>query len=696
MKVQLYINGIEAELFRDEVISLTSSIQKIKDIGKIFTDFSKGLTLPASPSTNKIFKHFHRSDISNSYDARFRTDAVIKLNGVDFKEGTIKLDNVVLKDNKPFSYNITFFGKTVLLKDLFGEDELSDLPLSVFNHNYTSNFIKAALTNGYVVNEVNQTLNQNTGDDAGDLIYPFISSDKKYYYSTDIDTNNKPPNNIYKADEVYDENYGIDYKSLKPAIRVLRIIEAIENKYNLEFSTDFFNYSNEAIKDLMLWLHRDKGTIFGGKIDKSVKFNLNEFAIDGADEVREADKNLLKTLADKDFLITYDVSSNAYKGNKFIVIDDLTQETLAEIDKVNGGGTINVIIKRDAAQPLIKPILYVEGEEVNVITATVTIKEGTFNFNADGITLSPSNITTRTFTFDNETNTASLAKELTVNSQMPKMKVMDFLTTIFKLFNLTAYYEDSTVIVKTLDDYYSDRNEYDITQYVDASTTKVEKSIIYSNIEFKFKDPKTFLTLNRSRIIGADYGSLLYEAEDGTFDGSAYKIEVGFEKMLFERMSDQFTRDLTTMGWGWMANENEEPTIGAPLLFYAVKEDASNGVMFNKSDISDLQTLTSYIRPSNSTGDRLHTLNFGSEIDEFDLQINANSLYKNYYNNTITEIYEKNARVLNITAYLPFSLLYKYKLNDTMILRGVKYKIDTIKTNLTNGKSELKLFTQFY
>ena len=41
-----------------------------------------------------------------------------------------------------------------------------------------------------------------------------------------------------------------------------------------------------------------------------------------------------------------------------------------------------------------------------------------------------------------------------VNAQMPKMKVIDFLTGLFKMFNLTALVEsDGTIYVDTLDEF---------------------------------------------------------------------------------------------------------------------------------------------------------------------------------------------------------------------------------------------------
>ena len=55
-QIQLYIQGERIDLFKDEIISLTQSIQNIKEPAKIFTEFSKTFTIPANKENNKIFK----------------------------------------------------------------------------------------------------------------------------------------------------------------------------------------------------------------------------------------------------------------------------------------------------------------------------------------------------------------------------------------------------------------------------------------------------------------------------------------------------------------------------------------------------------------------------------------------------------------------------------------------------------------
>lgn len=54
--LQLYIQNNKIDLFKDESVSITQTIQNVRDIAKIFTEFTKTFTLPAS---KKIIKYLN-------------------------------------------------------------------------------------------------------------------------------------------------------------------------------------------------------------------------------------------------------------------------------------------------------------------------------------------------------------------------------------------------------------------------------------------------------------------------------------------------------------------------------------------------------------------------------------------------------------------------------------------------------------
>ena len=70
VSLQLYVNGQQVELFEDESITLTQSIQDVRDIAKIFTEFTRQFSVPASKNNNRVFQHFYNQDIIDGIDAR--------------------------------------------------------------------------------------------------------------------------------------------------------------------------------------------------------------------------------------------------------------------------------------------------------------------------------------------------------------------------------------------------------------------------------------------------------------------------------------------------------------------------------------------------------------------------------------------------------------------------------------------------
>jgi hypothetical protein len=115
------------ELFEDEKISVTSSIQNINDISKIFTDYSQSFTIPASANNNEIFKHWYENSLDDAFDQRLRYDGYIEVDTQTFRIGRWQLESATIKNNRVEDYKITFYGDLKSLMDKFGEDKLNDV-----------------------------------------------------------------------------------------------------------------------------------------------------------------------------------------------------------------------------------------------------------------------------------------------------------------------------------------------------------------------------------------------------------------------------------------------------------------------------------------------------------------------------------------------------------------------------------------
>ena len=164
---------VQVDLMEEELITLTQVIQDVKSIDKVFTDFSKTFNLPASKTNNKLFQYWYNPDIEG-FDNQIMSNARIELNHFAFKEGKIRLESVVMRNGQPSLYKIIFFGSTVTLNDLIGEDKLQNLEwLNNFDHiNNTAN-VKSGLESG-----LNFTIGSVSYPDA--IIYPLLTHSQQY------------------------------------------------------------------------------------------------------------------------------------------------------------------------------------------------------------------------------------------------------------------------------------------------------------------------------------------------------------------------------------------------------------------------------------------------------------------------------------------------------------------------------------
>ncbi|MHC4946547.1 MAG: hypothetical protein ACYTG7_26360, partial [Planctomycetota bacterium] len=235
--IELYINNTRVDLFKDEsVVSITDSIQNVRDISKIYTAFSQQFNLPASKTNNKLFKHYYNYEIDNGFDARYKAPAEIKLNGVTYKTGKIRLNSVDLKDNTPYSYKVVFFGDTVELKD-----QLAELLLSSLDYDSSMDFT-------YNATNIWSRFTSTESGAPDDVVVPLITHSKRF----EINSSGQ-----YKELNTTND---LDYIDVKPAVRVKKIIEAIENSgLGITFSSEFFN--SEEFNNLYLWLHKNEGYI---------------------------------------------------------------------------------------------------------------------------------------------------------------------------------------------------------------------------------------------------------------------------------------------------------------------------------------------------------------------------------------------------------------------------------------------------
>ena len=698
--IQIYIDNKRLEMFDDESVELTSSIQDVRDISKIFTDYSQSFTVPASKNNNKIFKHYYDNALVDGYDARFRSNSEIQLNHTPFRKGTIRLNKVVMKSNKAYAYDLTFFGSTVTLNRILGEKRLNSLTkLTAYNHDWNFANVKQGIETGLVV-----------GSDDEAIIYPLISPNKRFIYNS---------NGLYVTPENYRNlgnaatGEGLFKADLKPAIRAIHIIEAIEAQYpELQFSRNFFG--EEVFNELYLWLNREAGELGNSKgkyeVEKGIILTWNGptsgtdyFVLDGKNTVRLGAITTSNSTETSSFQLNIEtVSSEVYD---IVVYNNVT----------------NIVTNQTT-----RSVLYEYKGLTNNQSVSETIVPGTFNYNEVYLQFEVKSFSAIEFTSTldleflnngsivearqysagtDESGIVSTLDFVNVAQEMPNIKIIDFLTGLFKMFNLTAYVEDGIIVVQDLNAFYASppNPPFDITEYIDVETSSVKRLDLYSNIKYEFREPSTRLAVKFDELFDFPFGHEEFNVViDGKYiDGQDYLVQLPFEKVIYEKLLDDNDDVYTNIQYGYFVSENDEPIKGSPLLFYNCRTEVyiAKPLNFKSDDGITNYELEFYNRPSNVKQDGTQTLNFDAENDEFTVGLttpsyNEFSLFKNYHEDYIKNIFDSQSRMFEVSALLPIKVLRKYRLNDRFVINGKQYTINSVSSNLMSGRSNLELISE--
>lgn len=570
-----------------------------------------------------------------------------------------------------------------------------------------------------------------------EMIYPFIGSSKNRYYYNSGHTSEGDHDEIDNVRNIYHNgvpnttsnhsNYhSIQYFDLKPAVKVHYILKAIENKYGFVFSDDFFRQLETSsgkpnvdglFQNLYMWCNREAGSFVELIGEKSEELKLEELTFTSGNDIREESGTSFTATYNQSiegyyswkkllYSVTFSVTGSGIYDMEIYDID--TSEVYAtypNLDSADGSKSVFVVLEAPTGvgsfSKKLKPSLRIKTKEsVSAFSASFLLQSN----------IRYSDNTTSTITgyysgSKNVSNTIDFKQKI-----LPKIKVFDFLTGLFKMFNLIAYFEGGQLIVKTLNQYYLESNNvtYNIDEYVDIESYKIDRGDIYREINYEFKKANTVFAIESNEKTGDEYGNEKFKSEgDKTFDGKKYDIKVKFGHMLYENMVDQEDQTFSGVTWGYSVSRDFNPVIDGGSLFCVKRlsgSDMPSDVhVTDKPDGDDHGTtayeLDSLYTPSNtyegaSVGVR--SINFGSEFDERTNQVENDSLFEVHHKNYILNLYQADSRIVKITAHLPLSILLKYELNDRFIFRGKKYLINSVKTNLQTGKSDIELLSDNY
>jgi hypothetical protein len=631
------------ELFKDEKISITSSVQDIADVSKAKTDFTQSFTIPASQTNNVIFKHWYESAIEGGFDQRIKYNGFIEIDTIPFREGGFALNSVTIKDNKPSAYNITFYGNAKSIKDLLKEDKISSLDFSDLTHEFVPT----------------QVVNRITSDTES-VAYPLFAHDRTYSYgdasATDVTTNTG----------------AIVWDSLFPAVSLATILQKIEDKYGLTFTGAFKDY----VQFSKLWmLFKNAETLVVPTEPLKINFtskdsdlrdselNLTTDIIGFSNRNEINNRNIRITITPTDLTIKYSVQvyRNGVLFNAFTELEGVTSNTFFN-------GNFNSQSIND------KYTLFVQSDVPMTFTSTLRYSiGGLINWNATGTS---------------QTTVANI----NISSYAPELKLIDLINGLIKMFNLVFIPVDSTTFeMIPLELYYNNGRFNDISGNIITDDIEIKKTSMYKNINFKYQKSEAILNNKFNELFapqrGYDYGDLTYEQID-SLESSTFSVDLPFENALYERKSNSNFQTIT------FKNKDLNNYVPKPLLMYDNGlQSVTTDIRIQTTTFSDISNYRRFSNDINNGG--LLTLNWGEEVSSWQLDVAPNGLYQRFYQNYLGNIFDLKSRLLVVKCKFTSPQLAEMQLNDRIIIRDKRYTINKLTADLTTGEATLELLTDY-
>jgi len=635
------------ELFSDEKIFVNSSIQNVNDISKTYTDFSQTFTVPSSKQNNKIFRHWYENSNDNGFSTLVKADAYIEIDTIPFRSGKIQLESANVKDGQPQDYSITFIGALGSLKDKFNGLYLKDLTDTTYDFNYGAADVKAKVV---------------TNTTSSDVMFPLISSNRYWNYgatgTNDISLTTSP----------------IRYNELFPALRLRAVLNMIETQFGINFDGTTLEpstfLSDARFTNAYLWLK-----------------NADDF------EFKPTPIQITWTQGSSIQTVPY-VARQDYKALEVTITPTVSGIPYSILLYKNG-----VEYKKITTTSIVGLQSFPFGALVNDNSnfTVYIISDATITFNSTAIirTYAYTGVLQNTVTWTKASNQVVTVAKVSVSSYMPEIKIEDFFSGLLKMFNLTCYSTDGiNYTVEQLEDYYAAGTTRDITKYIKSDNVNLNRVKTYKKINFEYEKSESLVNVGFNSNNGIEYGSLFYDTNN---DGDEYNIKLPFEDLNFSNLSE-------LLQVGYSLKTDLQKYIPKPVILYDYNPTALTTLTaaadfyFNTNVTGGTSTLHTTYKAFGQEyydGTDTYSLNFNQQQSTLTNELIDKSLYNQYYDNYLSNIFNSKARLIKVSGILPTSLLTTIKLNDRLVIRDKRYLINTMTTDLTTGKVQFELLTDF-
>ena len=694
------------DLYEDEDIPLSLSVDEFKNVAEKVQSYSKAFNLPATKRNNRIFDQVfeitrdtpYKSSLFNPYQ---KTQCVLKQDGLLLFSGYLRLLDITDKEGE-ISYNVNLYSEAIALADYLKDKTFSELDFTELDHDYEKQNIKRSWRDAGGGTSMTFTNPSTSGfrDAYTTVRYPFVNWNNQILIANGSTGSNATLHNP--------ELTSLE-QAFRPFISIKYIIDIIFQNSPFTFTSDFFNTTD--FKNLYMdfnWGSANVPSITGvtsfegiwakqivGVINPSVYAgttftNLVLFpspfgAINQLPPNYDVNTNIITATTDGE---QYNISG-AYR----IENTGAATQTVECHWILNGTNTINVTILN------IPPITF---QDYTFSFSRVLYNGDTLEaqfkrsnpFSSSTVRMYESGLTPTSSVVFN-VNTIALTSSLLLQALRGELGQWDFLKGLITMFNLVTRTDKdnpNNIIIEPYSDVFIDNPssvQLDWTDKIDISEIKLEPlADLNKNTIFNFvEDEDDFAFMNYKHQVGGHlYGSLKFDAGDefNILEGTKEIVAEPFAATVVKPLFDNFPQFITPALYSY--NPEEQTSEGF---------DNSPRIMYNNGIKSTGASY--YIPPQNGFGSEnqtnflqfshlsdIPTTNTSSDFNFGACQLLGgiipvtDNLFGLYWAPYIFQLYNTNTRIMTIKVNLSPADINTFKFYDTVFIKNRIFRVNKI------------------
>jgi hypothetical protein len=707
-------NGQEIlDLYEDEDIPLTLSVDEFKNVAEQVKSYSKAFQLPATKNNNRIFDNLFEITRSSEGDKFFnpyvKTQCILKQDGFTIFEGYLRVIDISDKEGE-ISYNVNLYSEVIALAEVLGEKTFSELDFSELDHEYTKTNIRNSWHDSPAVG-IAYTNPSTSGfrNDNDTLKYPFCDWTGNWQIAYNPSSSSGANHNMPKLKRLE--------QAFRPFLQIKYLIDRIFTQANFPFSytSNFFETSD--FKKLYMdfnWGDAITPMIFNstGGLTLISDFNLTgSFQTVSFNEL-DAIPNYANPGSDLDSEFGYSsgvftavTDNQTYTIDASMFFNALVGAYHCEWVHTDSAGT-ETIYGQQITGTFSAPNYYTANFSVMLQTGeTLLFRAKETAGNVHIVTAGSTSGVPPVWNFSTLVNVTTNAFDTTSDSLLQTLRgeteQWQFLKGIMTMFNLVSMPDPlnpNNILIETYNDMFlenADSSELFWSDKVDIEDIKLTPlTELNKNTIFKFVEDDDDYAFNvyKNATQGHLYGSLIWDAQ--TSGGGLPTVLSGEEEIIPEPFAATVVKPLATQ-----FSEMIVPAIYAHNADDGVSEafDNSPRIMYNLGE-KTLLNMSYYIPSQNGVTSNneenylqfAHLSEIPTTLSTLDFHFGecqliggvgnpvANNLFRTYWQPYYNELYNPDTRIMTLKVDLRAGDINTFKFYDTVQIKNRKFRVNKI------------------